>query len=310
MTHIYLDNALSIGNTPLVKLNTLAKKAKGEVLVKVEGRNPAYSVKCRVGANLIRDAEERGLLKKGMTVIEPTSGNTGIALAFVCAAKGYRIALTMPSTMSLERQKLLKAFGAEVILTPGGKGMRGALDEAARIAGENPGSYFLPNQFTNPANPEIHFMTTGPEIYADTGGRVDYFVAGVGTGGTITGVGKYLKEEMKLDVTTVAVEPASSPVLSGGTPGLHKIQGIGAGFKPAVLDMRYVDKVMTVTDGEAYDTARRLAREEGIISGISSGAAVAAALKIAGSPSAEGKIIVAILPDSGERYLSTDLFGD
>jgi len=279
------------------------------ILAKIEGRNPAYSVKCRIGANMIWDAEKRGVLKPGGTIIEPTSGNTGIALAFVAAARGYKLILTMPETMSLERRAMLKAFGAQLILTPGALGMRGAVDEAERIAAENP-DYFLPQQFKNPANPEIHFKTTGPEIWEDTDGQIDVFVAGVGTGGTITGVSRYIKQEKKKQIVSVAVEPAASPVLSGGQPGKHKIQGIGAGFKPDVLDMSLIDRVETVTDDEAFEMARRLTREEGIICGISCGAAATVALRLAHMDEFAGKNIVVVLPDSGERYLSTPLFQD
>ncbi|MBP9003583.1 MAG: cysteine synthase A [Candidatus Hydrogenedentes bacterium] len=304
------DNSFSIGRTPLVRLNKVTQGMKAAmVLAKIEGRNPAYSVKCRIGANMIWDAEKRGVLKPGGTIIEPTSGNTGIALAFVAAARGYKLILTMPETMSLERRAMLKAFGTQLILTPGALGMRGAVEEAERIAAENPG-YLLPQQFKNPANPEIHFKTTGPEIWEDTDGQVDVFVAGVGTGGTITGVSRYLKQEKKKQVVSVAVEPAASPVLSGGQPGKHKIQGIGAGFKPDVLDMSLVDRVETVTDDEAFEMARRLAREEGIICGISCGAAATVALRLAHMDEFAGKNIVVVLPDSGERYLSTPLFQD
>lgn len=305
---LFEDNSLSIGHTPLVRLSKLTKGLKTEkVYGKVEGRNPAYSVKCRIGANMIWDAEQRGLLKPGSTIIEPTSGNTGIALAFVAAARGYRLILTMPETMSLERRAMLKAFGAELVLTPGTKGMPGAILEAERIARENPG-YYLPQQFKNPANPEIHFKTTGPEIWEDTGGAVDVLVAGVGTGGTITGTSRYIKEAQNKAIESVAVEPANSPVLSGGKPGPHKIQGIGAGFIPDVLDISLVDKVEQVSDDEAFETARRLAREEGIIAGISSGAAAAVALRLASDETYTDKFIVVVLPDSGERYLSTPLF--
>ncbi|HEX72282.1 MAG TPA: cysteine synthase A [Candidatus Hydrogenedentes bacterium] len=305
---LFDDNSLSIGRTPLVRLGRLAKGLKTEkVYGKIEGRNPAYSVKCRIGASMIWDAEERGILKPGSVIVEPTSGNTGIALAFVAAARGYRLILTMPETMSMERRAMLKAFGAELILTPGAKGMPGAIAEAEQIAADNP-DYFLPQQFNNPANPEIHFKTTGPEIWNDTDGAIDVLVSGVGTGGTITGVTRYIKQVQSKSIESVAVEPANSPVLSGGKPGPHKIQGIGAGFKPDVLDMRLVDKVEQVTDEEAFETARRLAQEEGIISGISSGAAAAVALRLAAQDEYEGKFIVVVLPDSGERYLSTPLF--
>jgi len=305
---VFEDNSRSIGMTPLVRLHKLGVGLKAKaVLAKIEGRNPAYSVKCRIGAAMIWDAEEKGILQPGGTIIEPTSGNTGIALAFVAAARGYRLILTMPETMSLERRSMLKAFGAELILTPGEKGMPGAIAEAERIADENP-EYFLPQQFKNPANPAIHEATTGPEIWNDTDGEVDVFVSGVGTGGTITGVSRYIKKTQGKAIETVAVEPATSPVLSGGSPGKHKIQGIGAGFKPDILDMSLVDKVEQVTDDEAFETARRLAKEEGIICGISCGAAAAVALRLAAQDEYAGKTIVVVLPDSGERYLSTPLF--
>ncbi len=305
---IYDDNSLSIGHTPLVRLRKVVDGAKAaDVLVKVEGRNPAYSVKCRVGANMIWDAEKRGRLKPGDTIVEATSGNTGIALAYVAAARGYQLYLAMPETMSLERRAMLKAFGANLVLTPGEKGMAGAIATAEQIVAENPG-YFMPQQFKNPANPEIHAKTTGPEIWEDTGGRVDVLVAGVGTGGTITGISNYLKHAKHKNILSVAVEPATSPVLSGGKPGKHKIQGIGAGFIPDILDMNLVDTVETVTDEESLEMARRLAKEEGIIAGISSGAAVAAAVRLAQKEEFSGKVFVVILPDSGERYLSTILF--
>jgi len=305
---IFGDNSFTIGKTPLVRLNNVTQGIKAaHVLAKIEGRNPAYSVKCRIGANMVWDAEKRGALKPGGTIVEPTSGNTGIALAFVAAARGYRLILTMPETMSLERRAMLKAFGAELILTPGALGMPGAIAEAERLAAENP-EYFLPQQFNNPANPEIHRLTTGPEIYEDTDGQVDVLVAGVGTGGTITGISRFLKEDKGLNIQTVAVEPASSPVLAGGQPGKHKIQGIGAGFIPKVLDLSLLDRIEHVTDEEAFDTARRLAKEEGIICGISCGAAATAALRLAHQEAYAGKTIVVILPDSGERYLSTPLF--
>ncbi len=310
MARIFDDNSLSIGNTPLVRINRLAQGLPATVLGKVEGRNPAYSVKCRIGANMIWDAEKRGVLQPGMTVVEPTSGNTGIALSFVCAARGYPLVLTMPETMSMERRKMLAAFGADLLLTPGSEGMGGAIRRAQEMAESEPKRYFMPNQFKNPANPEIHFRTTGPEIWQDTDGAIDILVAGVGTGGTITGVSRYLKQAQKKPVHCVAVEPAASAVLSGGSPGPHKIQGIGAGFKPDVLDMDLVDEVVTVTDDEAFACARRLAREEGLVSGISCGAAMSAALKIGARESSKGKVIVVILPDSGERYLSTPLFSD
>jgi cysteine synthase A len=305
---VFEDNSYSIGKTPLVKLSKLAAGLKTDkVYAKIEGRNPAYSVKCRIGAAMIWDAEKKGILKPGGTIIEPTSGNTGIALAFVAASRGYKLILTMPETMSLERRNMLKAFGADLILTPGDKGMPGAIAEAESIAKANP-AYYLPQQFKNPANPEIHFNTTGPEIWEDTEGSIDVLVAGVGTGGTITGVSKYIKNEKGKAIESVAVEPANSPVLSGGSPGKHKIQGIGAGFKPDILDMSIVDKVETVTDDESFDMARRLAKEEGIICGISCGAAASVALRLASQDEYSGRTIVVILPDSGERYLSTPLF--
>lgn len=303
---IFKDNAESIGRTPLVKINRLTEGLDATILAKIEGRNPAYSVKCRIGAAMIWDAEKSGKLKPGMKVVEPTSGNTGIALAYVCAAKGYPLTLTMPETMSIERRMMLKSFGAELILTPGPEGMNGAINKATEIA-ESP-EYYMPQQFKNPANPEIHFKTTGPEIWNDTEGNVDIFVAGVGTGGTITGVTRYLKNEKKHPVKSIAVEPTHSPVLSGGKPGPHKIQGIGAGSIPDILDVSLIDEVVQVTNEESFDTARRIAREEGITCGISCGAAMAAALKVAAQPESAGKTIVVVLPDSGERYLSTPLF--
>lgn len=303
---IYEDATRSIGNTPLVALNKLGAGLKARrVVAKIEGRNPAYSVKCRIGAAMVWDAEARGALKPGQTIIEPTSGNTGIALAYVAAARGYKLILTMPETMSVERRSILKAFGAQLLLTPGKDGMPGAIREAERIAQENP-DYFLPQQFKNPANPAIHFETTGPEIWHDTDGEIDVFVAGVGTGGTITGVSRYIKQHKA--ITSVAVEPSASPVLSGGKPGPHKIQGIGAGFVPDTLDLSVVDRIEQVSNEESFEVARRLAREEGLISGISSGAAAAVALRLAALDEFENKTIVTILPDSGERYLSTPLF--
>ncbi|MFN7804688.1 MAG: cysteine synthase A [Planctomycetaceae bacterium] len=303
---IFHDNAETIGRTPLVRINRLTKGFSSQVLAKIEGRNPAYSVKCRIGAAMIWDAEKRGVLKPGMRVVEPTSGNTGIALAFVCAAKGYPLTLTMPETMSVERRMMLKSFGAELILTPGAEGMRGAIARAEELAAQP--EYFMPQQFKNPANPEIHVKTTGPEIWNDTEGKVDIFVGGVGTGGTITGVSRYFKQVRGQKLHTVAVEPSESAVLSGNPPGRHKIQGIGAGFVPDVLDRTLIDEILTVTDDEAVETARRLAKEEGITCGISCGAAMAIALKVAARPESAGKTIVTVLPDSGERYLSTVLF--
>lgn len=303
---IFKDNSESIGRTPLIRINRLTKGLKATVLAKIEGRNPAYSVKCRIGSSMIWDAEKSGKLKPGMRVVEPTSGNTGIALAFVCAARGYPLTLTMPETMSLERRMMLKAFGAELVLTPGADGMKGAIARAEELA-QDP-SYFIPQQFKNPANPEIHFKTTGPEIWEDTGGKVDIFVAGVGTGGTITGVSRFFEQAKGQKLYSIAVEPVNSPVLSGGAPGKHKIQGIGAGFVPDVLDMSLVDEIVKVTDEESIEMAPRIAKEEGIISGISCGAAMSAALRVAARTESEGKTIVVVLPDSGERYLSTPMF--
>jgi cysteine synthase A len=313
MANWFKDNSLSIGTTPSVRINRMAKGLKATVLAKVEGRNPAYSVKCRIGASMIWTGEKQGLLKPGMEIIEPTSGNTGIALAYVAAARGYRLNITMPDTMSVERRKVLTIFGARLILTPGAKGMRGAIEEAERIAASDQ-NYFMPQQFKNPANPEIHFKTTGPEIWEQTGGGIDVLVSGVGTGGTITGVSRFIKHEKGKKIISVAVEPAESPVITqrlGGVelrPGPHKIQGIGAGFIPDTLDLSVVDRVETVTSEEAIEHARRLAREEGILSGISCGAAMAVALRLARMEEFWGKTIVAILPDSGERYLSGPLF--
>jgi len=309
----YKDNSLSIGNTPLVQLNKVAGD-KAVVLGKVEGRNPAYSVKCRIGASMIWDAEERGALKPGMEIIEPTSGNTGIALAYVGAARGYKVTLTMPETMSIERRKILKAFGASLELTPGEKGMPGAISKAEEMLASDPERYFLPQQFKNPANPAIHEKTTGPEIWEATEGRIDVLVAGVGTGGTITGISRFIKNTQGGKILSVAVEPEDSPVISQQLageelkPGPHMIQGIGAGFIPDVLDISVVDRVEKVGNEESMEYARRLALEEGILSGISSGAATAVAARLAGDPEFEGKTIVVILPDSGERYLSTTLF--
>ena len=314
---IYDDNSLSIGRTPLVRLQRLGKGLPATVVAKIEGRNPAYSVKCRIGAAMIWDAEKRGVLRPGsrdLTIVEPTSGNTGIALAFVAAARGYPIVLTMPETMSLERRRMLKAFGAELVLTEGAKGMKGAIEKAEEIVASDPKRHWMPQQFKNPANPKIHFDTTGPEIWEDTDGKVDVLVAGVGTGGTITGVTRYLKQAKGRAIRSVAVEPVHSPVLSqlrAGEPlkpGPHKIQGIGAGFKPDVLDLSLVDEVATVTNDEAVEMARRLHREEGITCGISCGAAAAAALQVAARPELAGKLVVTVLPDAGERYLSSVLF--
>lgn len=314
MSHWYADNSLSIGHTPLVKLNRITDGAGATVLVKVEGRNPAYSVKCRIGAALIWDAEKKGLLGPGKEIVEPTSGNTGIALAFVAAARGIPITLTMPETMSLERRKLLIALGAKLVLTEGPKGMVGAVAKAEEIAASDPNKYVLLQQFKNPANPAIHEATTGPEIWEDTEGKVDVLVAGVGTGGTITGITRFLKKTKGKAIRSVAVEPATSPVLTQARagqeikPGPHKIQGIGAGFVPDVLDLSLIDGVEQVSNEDAVTYARRLAKEEGILAGISSGAAVAAAVRLARQPENQGKTIVAILPDSAERYLSSILF--
>lgn len=311
---VYQDNSFSIGRTPLVKLNRVVDGAGATVLAKVEGRNPAYSVKCRIGASMIWDAEARGVLKPGKEIVEPTSGNTGIALAYVAAARGYRITLTMPESMSIERRKVLKALGANLVLTEAAGGMKLAIQKAEEMLASDPDRYFLPQQFKNPANPEIHFKTTGPEIWDDTEGAVDAVVAGVGTGGTITGISRYIKQARGKKITSVAVEPSGSPVITQTlnhqplTPAPHKIQGLGAGFIPDTLDLKLVDRVEIVTNEEAIEMARRLSREEGILSGISCGAAVAAAVRIAKEPEFKGKTIVAILPDSGERYLSTVLF--
>jgi cysteine synthase A len=313
MPHIYADNSLTIGRTPLVKLNRITDGAGATVLAKIEGRNPAYSVKCRIGAALIWDAEKRGVLGAGKELVEPTSGNTGIALAFVAAARGIPITLTMPETMSIERRKLLLAYGAKLVLTEGAKGMKGAIAKAEEIAASDP-KYVLLQQFKNPANPAIHEATTGPEIWDDTEGKIDILVSGVGTGGTITGISRYIKKTRGKAITSVAVEPTASPVLTQTRageevkPGPHKIQGIGAGFVPDVLDLSLVDQIEQVTNEEAVDFARRLAREEGILSGISCGAAAAVAVRLAKLPENAGKTIVVVLPDSGERYLSSVLF--
>jgi len=305
---VFADNVESIGRTPLVRINRLIGNSRVNLLAKIEGRNPSYSVKCRIGAAMVWAAEKEGRLKPGHHVVEPTSGNTGIALAFVCAAKGYPLSLLMPESMSLERRHLLKSFGANLILTPAGEGMRGAIRRAEDMA-QDP-AYFMPQQFKNPANPEIHFRTTGPEIWDDTEGQIDILISGVGTGGTISGVSRYIKQSRGRKLWSVAVEPIESPVLSGGSAGPHKIQGIGAGFVPDTLDQSLVDEVLTVSNDEAIDATRRVAREEGIICGISSGAALHVALKVAKRPDSDGKTIVVILPDSGERYLSTKLFGE
>jgi len=313
MTNIFTDNSLSIGRTPLVRLNRITDGAGATVLAKIEGRNPAYSVKCRIGASMIWDAEQRGLLGPGKEIVEPTSGNTGIALAFVAAARGIPITLTMPETMSIERRKLLLAYGARLVLTEGAKGMKGAIAKAEEIAASDP-KYVLLQQFKNPANPAIHEKTTGPEIWDDTDGNIDIFVSGVGTGGTITGVSRYLKQTRGKPIITVAVEPENSPVLTQTRdgeevkPAPHKIQGIGAGFVPDVLDMSLVDAIERVSDAEAVEYGRRLAREEGILAGISCGAATAGAMRWAKKPEHAGKTIVVVLPDSGERYLSSVLF--
>ena len=317
MSKIFNDNSLSIGNTPLVKINRISAGFPATILAKIEGRNPSYSVKCRLGAALIWDAEKRGILtpgRKDVTIVEPTSGNTGIALAYVAAARQYPLILTMPETMSIERRKMLKAFGAHLILTEGAKGMPGAIAKAEEIAAGDPKKYYIPQQFKNPANPEIHFKTTGPEIWNDTDGKVDILVSAVGTGGTITGISRYIKQEKKKAIRSIAVEPIHSPVLTairnGETPkpGPHKIQGIGAGFKPDTLDLDLVDEIATVSNEESIEMAQRLHKEEGITVGISGGAAMTAAVKAAALPENKGKIIVVILPDAGERYLSSVLF--
>jgi cysteine synthase A len=310
----YQDNSFSIGRTPLVKLNRVVGGAQATVLAKIEGRNPGYSVKCRIGASMIWDAEERGVLGPGKEIIEPTSGNTGIALAFVAAARGYPITLTMPESMSLERRKVLAALGANLVLTEASAGMRGAITKAEEMVASDPDRYVMPDQFKNPANPEIHFKTTGPEIWEDTEGAIDVLVAGAGTGGTITGVARYIKQVKGKPIISVAVEPEASPVITQTLnkeslkPGPHKIQGLGAGFIPETLDLSVVDRVEQVSNEEAMEMARRLASDEGILSGISCGAAAAVAVRLAQQPEFEGKMIVTVFPDSGERYLSTVLF--
>ena len=314
MSNIFQDNSFSIGRTPLIRLNRVTDGAKATVLAKIEGRGPGYSVKDRIGAAMIWDAEKRGVLTAGKEIIEPTSGNTGIALAFVAAARGYKLTLTMPETMSLERRRVVVALGANLILTPGTEGMPGAIRKAQEIYQSDPNHYFLPQQFENPANPDIHEKTTGPEIWDDTDGTIDVLVSGVGTGGTITGVSRFIKKTKGKPILSVAVEPTASPVLTQFTsgqplkPGPHKIQGIGAGFVPKVLDLSLVDRVEQVSNEEAIEFGRRLTREEGILSGISCGAATAVAVRLAKQPEFAGKIIVTVLPDSGERYLSTVLF--
>ena len=316
MSRVYADNSQAIGNTPLVRLNHVTKGCKATVLAKVEGRNPAYSVKCRIGANMIWDAEKRGVLSEGKTIVEPTSGNTGIALAFTAAARGYKLILTMPESMSIERRRVMAVLGADIILTEAAKGMGGAIAKAKEIAESEPGKYFMPGQFENPANPEIHEKTTGPEIWNDCDGAIDVLVAGVGTGGTITGVSRYIKNQAGKAIESVAVEPSHSPVitqtLNGDEvkPGPHKIQGIGAGFIPKNLDLSVVDKVEQVTNEESVEMALRLAKEEGLLVGISCGAAAAAAIRLAQQDAYAGKTIVVVLPDLAERYLSSVLFAD
>jgi cysteine synthase A len=317
MARIFDDNSLSIGNTPLVRINRITASLRGMVVAKIEGRNPAYSVKCRIGASMIWSAERDGILKRGsndVTIVEPTSGNTGIALAYVAASRGYSLLLTMPETMSLERRRLLKAFGADLVLTEGSKGMPGAIAKAEEIVASDPKKHWMPQQFKNPANPEIHMRTTGPEIWNDTDGKADILVAGVGTGGTITGVSRFFEQVKKQALWSVAVEPTESPVITAARkgeplkPGPHKIQGIGAGFIPEVLDLSLVDDVIQVNSDEAIEMTHRLHKEEGITAGISSGAAVAAAVKVAAKSESKGKLIVVILPDAGDRYHSSILF--
>ena len=316
MARIYDDNSLAIGNTPLVKLNSVTMNCKATVLAKVEGRNPAYSVKCRIGANMIWDAEKRGELTEGKVIVEPTSGNTGVALAFTAAARGYKLILTMPESMSIERRRVMAVLGAEIVLTEAAKGMPGAIAKAKEIAATDPGKYFMPGQFENPANPEIHEKTTGPEIWNDCDGAIDVLVAGVGTGGTITGVSRYIKNGKGKAIESVAVEPSHSPVITQTMngeevkPGPHKIQGIGAGFIPKNLDLSVVDKVEQVTNDESVEMALRLAKEEGLLVGISCGAAAAAAIRLAKQDAYAGKTIVVVLPDLAERYLSSVMFAD
>ena len=314
MSRIYEDNSFAIGHTPLVKLNKITKNAKATVLAKIEGRNPAYSVKCRIGANMIWDAEKKGLLNKDKVIIEPTSGNTGIALAYTAAARGYKLILTMPESMSIERRRMMAVLGAELILTEAAKGMPGAIAKAKEIADSDPQKYFMPGQFDNPANPEIHFKTTGPEIWDDTDGKIDVLVSGVGTGGTITGVSRFIKQEKNHSLLSVAVEPTHSPVITQTLngeeikPGPHKIQGIGAGFIPKNLDLSVVDQVEQVSNDESIEMALRLAQEEGLLVGISCGAAAAAALRLAEKEEFSGKTIVVVLPDLAERYISSVMF--
>ena len=314
MSRIYEDNSFAIGNTPLVKLNSITKGAKATVLAKIEGRNPAYSVKCRIGANMIWDAEKNGLLNKDKVIIEPTSGNTGIALAYTAAARGYKLILTMPESMSIERRRMMAVLGAELILTEAAKGMPGAIAKAKEIADSDPEKYFMPGQFDNPANPEIHFKTTGPEIWDDTDGNIDVLVSGVGTGGTITGVSRYIKQEKNHSLLSVAVEPSHSPVITQTLngeevkPGPHKIQGIGAGFIPKNLDLSVVDQVEQVSNDESIEMALRLAQEEGLLVGISCGAAAAVAVRLAEKEEFSGKTIVVVLPDLAERYISSVMF--
>jgi cysteine synthase A len=311
---VYDDNSLSIGHTPLVRLNRVTDGSKATVLAKIEGRNPAYSVKCRIGASMVWDAEKRGILQRGKELVEPTSGNTGIALAFVAAARGYPITLTMPSTMSIERRKVLKAFGATLLLTDGAQGMQGSIDRAEELVASDPKRYVMLQQFKNPANPEIHFRTTGPEIWEDTDGAIDVLVAGIGTGGTITGISRYIKKEKGKQILSIGIEPAGSPVISQRLanqpmrPGPHKIQGIGAGFIPDTLDLAVVDRMEIAGNEESIEMARRLAKEEGILAGISSGAAAAVCVRLARQAEFAGKTMVTVLPDAAERYLSTALF--